>query len=401
MKRIAAWLLRPSRAAALLALALTALLYGDALRLPLFSDDLVQIPWLESVTWRALWTAPSPYGYYRPLWYSLWRVWAALTGGLTPLGLHLLNLLAHALAAWLAGLLAADWACAEGDQPARPAVLGTLFFALFPFAVQAVAWPGAVYNPLVSAMVAGALLAYTRGRGHSDARSRGRWLALALLLVVLAPFTYEEGLLAAPALALCEVAGWLRPRCLHRRCLHRRCLHRRCLRRLTRLAAFAALTVGTLAVWRLARGAGVTGFGLSPADLRRNAAYLVQALVYPAAPLGQRIAESLGLEAELALGLAALPCLAALLWAGLRRSVSATVLGLGWFVLFALPPAVTMAADWFALAPRFLYMTAAGTALLWTLAVEAALDWLQGRAERAPRPRLAQAGALALAGVIV
>ena len=53
----------PTITSALVALILTALLYGDTLTLPLFSDDLVQIPWLESISWSELWTSPSPYGY--------------------------------------------------------------------------------------------------------------------------------------------------------------------------------------------------------------------------------------------------------------------------------------------------------------------------------------------------
>ncbi|RLC92672.1 MAG: hypothetical protein DRI77_12705, partial [Chloroflexi bacterium] len=146
----------PAVVSAIVALALTGLLYGNALALPLFSDDLVQIPWLESVSWRELWTNPSPYGYYRPLWYSLWRLWGALAGGLRPLGLHLLNLVAHFIAAWLAGLLGAMW-IQQGKDAGRPrpyvaAGLVTVLCAALPFSRQAVAWPGAVYNPLVSAM---------------------------------------------------------------------------------------------------------------------------------------------------------------------------------------------------------------------------------------------------------
>ena len=102
-------LTHPAVASGLIALTLTALLYGDTLALPLFSDDLVQIPWLESISWGELWSSPSPYGYYRPLWYSLWRVWGTLFGGLHPFGLHLLNVIAHFAAAWLTGLLAAAW----------------------------------------------------------------------------------------------------------------------------------------------------------------------------------------------------------------------------------------------------------------------------------------------------
>jgi len=355
-------LTRPIVASALVALAFTGLLYGDALTLPLFSDDLIQIPWLQSISWRELWSSPSPYGYYRPLWYTLWRLWGGLVGGLHPLGLHCLNLVAHFAAAWLASLLAVAWI-----QPVKgkislhqrlpasySACLATALFAAFPFSRQAVAWPGAVYNPLVSAMAAGALLAYDRGRqGHGT-----HWISLALLLAALAPFNYEAGLLVGPLVVLTEVLGRLQHRWT---------------RRSWWPLAFAGLTPVTLAVWRAMRGTGVTGFGLNLPDLQHNAGYLVQGLIYPTAPLAQWLATWQGLDPELCLWLIVLPTLALLAWSGLRWNHGPFWLGVVWFALFALPPLVSMEADWFSLAPRFLYTTAGGGSLIWTAA---ASGWL-------------------------
>jgi hypothetical protein len=374
---------RPAVASGLLALALTALLYGDVLALPLFSDDLVQIPWLESISWGKLWTGPSPYGYYRPMWYSLWRVWGALVGGLHPFGLHLLNLIAHFAAAWLAGLLAATWvfppshprlqAREDRGEGILPACLATTLFAVFPFARQAVAWPGAVYNPLVSAMAAGALLAYDRGR-----RGRGAgWIGLAALLAALAALTYELGLLVAALVVLAELVGWL---------------HHRWQKRLSPWPlAFIALLVAATALWLSMRRSGPVGFGLGAADLRRNAGFLLQGLVYPVAPLPQWMTAWSALPGELGLWLIGLPALALLAWSGWRQNRSTFLLGAGWSALFAIGPLVTMKADWFALAPRFLYMTAAGMALVWAAAIG---PWL-ARLRRSWR--LATASILALA----
>ena len=349
-------LTQPAVASALVALALTGVLYGDVLTLPLFSDDLVQIPWLETISWRELWSGPSPYGYYRPLWYTLWRVWGGLTGGLNPIGLHFLNLVAHFAASWLAGLLAAAWIRSEPDRPAPriPACLATAVFVTFPFSRQAVAWPGAVYNPLVSAMAAGALLAYDRGRQEYG----NHWIGVALLLAALAPLTYEAGLLVGLLVVLAEGIGWL---------------SHRWPRRSYWPLAFAALLPVTLALWHAMRGAGVIGFGLTPADVRRNAGYIVQGLVYPTAPLAQRLAAWQELRPEVCLWLVALPTLALLAWTGLKSNREAFWLGAAWSALFALPPLVSMEADWFALAPRFLYMTAAGGSLMWSAA---ASGWL-------------------------
>jgi hypothetical protein len=346
----------PAVASAAVAAVLTGLLYGGALTLPLFSDDLVQIPWLESISWGELWTSPSPYNYYRPVWYSLWRIWGVLTGGLNPLGLHFLNVLAHFVASWLTGLLAATWITPSSRQP-LVACLATAIFAAFPFARQAVAWPGAVYNPLVSSMAAGALLAYDRGRrGYSAA-----WFSLALLLAVASSLTYEAGLLVAPLAVAGEVAGLVQGR-WKRKGWWRWPL------------AFLGLFVAILLFWRTMRGAGATGFGLNPSDLPQNVAYLVQGMVYPVAPLAQEASERLGLTPGLCLWLIAVPILALLLWGAFRANRGAALLGVGWFALFALPPLVSMEAGWFALAPRFLYTTATGVTLIWTAALSV---WLR------------------------
>ena len=289
-------------------------------------------------------------------------MWGGLAGGLHPPGLHLLNVAAHFAAAWLTGLLAAAWTRSASPMKGRtiPAALATALFAAFPFSRQAVAWPGALYNPLVSAMTAGAVLAYDRGRRDDS----GRWIGVAVLLAALAPFCYETGLLVGPLITLTEGIGRLL---------------RRWSRRSRWPLAFASLFLVTLALWRAMRGTGATGFGLNPPDLRRNAGYLVQGLIYPIAPLAQRLVAWQGIDAELGLWLVAAPTVALLAWSGLRRNRDAFWLGAAWFALFALPPVVAMKAEWFALAPRFLYMTAAGASLVWAAGLSAVLTPLRPR----------------------
>ncbi|MGD2146196.1 MAG: hypothetical protein PVH41_05850 [Anaerolineae bacterium] len=344
--------MRPVVVPAVVVLLLSGLLYGDALTLPLFSDDVVQIPWLESMSLRDLWTSRSPYGYYRPLWYSLWRVWGAVVGGLHPRGLHLLNLVAHAAAAWLTGLLAIQWLRPGSSETERVAAAGlsSALFVAFPFSRQAVAWPGAVYNPLVSAMAAAAVLAYDLARRGGGWRGVG----VSLLLAALAPFLYESGLLVALLLLLVELIGRLSGRW----------------RTPARWPwAFALLVVATFTFWRAMRGAGVVSFGLTPGDLWHNLAYTVQGLVFPVAPIAQVIVASTAASPVLALWVVALPAAALLTWSAVGRNLEASLLGLAWFGLFAIPPLVSMKAEWFALAPRFLYMTATGVSLVWTAAL--------------------------------
>lgn len=342
------FLIRPVVISAIVAFLFVSLLYGDALSLPLFSDDLVQIPWLESISWRELWTSPSPYGYYRPLWYAIWRVWGELVGGLRPFGLHLLNLIAHFVAAWLTGLLAAKWLShgAGLEERAVAAALAAAFFAVFPFSRQAVAWPGAVYNPLVSGMAAAAVLAYDWGRG-----GRGEWwIGIALLLAALSSLTYESGILVAPLIVGVELIGRLRAR-------WETCSWWP--------LAFIGLFVATWVLWRSMRGTGVMASGLTVTDLWQNAAYLAQGLIFPLAPLAQPFVTWTGVDPALGLWLVAVPSLLLLGWGLIRHNLDVLLLGAAWFGLFAMPPLISMKADWFALAPRFLYMTAAGVSLMW------------------------------------
>jgi hypothetical protein len=132
---------------------------------------------------------------------------------------------------------------------------------------------------------------------------------------------------------------------------------------------FVGLFVTTLLLWRSLRGAGVVGFGITPVDLWHNLAYLAQGLVFPVAPLAERLTRGLGIDAVLAVWCVALPTVAILLWQARLRNLDALLLGVGWFGLFAIPPVVSMKAEWFALAPRFLYMTAAGVSLIWSGAI--------------------------------
>ncbi|NLE44243.1 MAG: hypothetical protein GX620_05945 [Chloroflexi bacterium] len=390
MRRILPLLSRPAVISGILALVLTGCLYGDALSLPLFSDDLVQIPWLQTISWPELWTGPSPYGYYRPLWYSLWRMMDLVPGGLSPFPLHALNLLAHFAAAWLIGILASEWidVRVRGDRSSVPAAIATVMFAVFPFSRQAVVWPGAVYNPLVSAMATGAILAYDRARhARVGPHSRGvLWLMPAIILAALAPLMYEVGLLLPAAIVLVEVLGRHRARWPNRSWWY--------------ALPFAAIFLGGLVLWRAMRGVGVTGFGLVPMDLLHNAGFVLQGLIYPTAPLAQVVAEWLGFNPEVELWAIALFTLALAMWAGLHRSADAVLLGLGWIALFSMPPTVSMAADWFALAPRYLYMTAGGVALVWTAAITAWLVPLMDRISRPARAWLAP-GSLSLAALVL
>jgi hypothetical protein len=189
--------MRKITAAALAAVSITALLYARSLALPFYSDDLVQLPWLRDLSLSALWTQVSPYGYYRPLAFSIWLGMRDIGIEWTPGGLRLLNLLGHAVAASLVGWLAIE---IDSERRTTSGALAAAFFAAYPFAYQAVPWVSAFFYPLVVILTVGAVIAYLRARDTGD----WKWMAASLAATGLAPFAHENGMLVGLLVALAE-----------------------------------------------------------------------------------------------------------------------------------------------------------------------------------------------------
>ncbi|MGD1993455.1 MAG: hypothetical protein PVI59_09700 [Anaerolineae bacterium] len=322
--------------ATLASLLLTVALYGSALRLPFYSDDLLQVPWVESTPMSELWRTVGPYRDYRPLLFSLWRLVYLAMGDLQPAPLHVLNLAGHALCGGLAGLLAARW----GRRRRLVAALGAGLFAGFPFAFDAVPWAIGLSYPLAVSLALGALLTYLRAR---TARRQSIHLA-AVAMTLLAGFAHEGAAVAGVIVLWAELAAVRRNR-------------RFSLWPLAHLTASAL----PLVVAALVRPQGTELHGLAWPDLGLNAAFALQALVFPVAPL----AEWLG-GGWLSLMVVGAPVLAATI-AIVRRSVGwrPIALALGWWAIWCLPPLLTLRFAWLRDAPRTLYPAAAGVALLW------------------------------------
>lgn len=374
--------LRPYVVSAAVALAGCLALYGGTVRLPLFSDDLGQIPWLEQASWFRIWSSAGPYNDYRPLWYSIWQVWRCVTGGLVPKDLHALNLATHVAAASLTGLLAATWSSPEHGRGRRSlsAVVGTVLFSVFPYSGQAVAWPSALPYPLVTTMAVGAALAYDcAGR-----RASVTWAVVAAALSSLAPFAYESGLLVGPLLLVAEGIGrrqgryspgtW-RPGVLF-------------------CTWFAAVSV-----WWALSGSQPIPHGLAVPDIARNVAFLLQGLVFPAAPLARFVAGLTGSGPVVAVVAVAAATLVFLVKITQKPDRQVLLLGMSWFTLLALPSVASLRADWFEQAPRLLYVPAVGASLLWTSAIVS----VQERLASGPRtpPLAAALAAILVLGVAI
>lgn len=336
--------------AALIAVGLTVALYGRALGLPFYSDDLLQVRWVRATPILEFWRSVGPYGDYRPLHFSLWKAMQAL-GLLEPGPVHALNLLAHAVCAALVGALAAR----GSRHPTASAALATALFAAFPFAPDAVAWASSFSYPLAMALALGAAL-WVLGRAP-ESRAGGRGARCAhlpsLILVALAGLAHEGGVVAGPAVAL---AGLLTSR------RHGRAL----------LLYLAASAVPLALILHFSPA----GAAYSPgaANWGDNAAVALQAVAYPVSPLAQQ-APRVGVSARVglvAVGLAALLALAGCAALGRGeggRAVRLFLLGLGWAALWSAIPLLTQPFNWVRDPPRAMYVSAAGAAMMWTAAL--------------------------------
>jgi hypothetical protein len=327
--------------AALVSVALSLALYMGVLRLPFYSDDLLQIPWVASTPLPDLWHTSGPYQDYRPLHFTLWRLIYLVAGSLEPRSLHVLNLVGHALCGTLVGALASRW----GRRPRATAPLAAALFVVFPFAFDAVPWAIAFSYPLTVVLTLGALLAYQDARRTNRA---GIYL-LAAVPTLLAGFSHESGAVAGPLIVLAELTvvrrqGGFSPRAL----------------------VYPALSLVPLLAAALVRPQGMALHGLVWPDLLSSACLALQALTFPVAPLAALLTGA-GCSAELAIALVGLPALAGVVLAAREhRGTGLVLLALGWWGLWCLPPLLTLRFEWLRDAPRALYPTAVGAALLWS-----------------------------------
>lgn len=327
----------PLAAGGLLAIGLTLLVYGTGLSVPFYSDDLLQVPWVKQTSLATMWHSVNPFDHYRPLQFSLWRLWYVASGDLQPAVLRAANLFFHALSGWLVGWLA-GWLWRERLVPV---VLATATFLLFPFAFDSVLWISSFAYPLATAVALGALVSYLHAR---ETGSTG-WHLLALLLTALSGLALESAVVTGATILLAELL-LLKERKLAWPATH-----------------LLASALPFFLIWF---------FSTLPANdllftrLARNGTMLLQMTVFPLAPL---------LTPLLSSETGALMVVAA---AGIGFTFFAGYFAYrrGWFPLFLFAlvwiwlwngvPAATQTYNWLRDPPRAFYPAAVGIALLWT-----------------------------------
>ncbi|MCS6835207.1 MAG: hypothetical protein NZ750_04220 [Anaerolineae bacterium] len=167
-------------------------LYAPALSLPFYSDDVQILAYVEQATpWRMFSEASFNVQFYRPLANLVFKYAPPdpLLWHFAIVGLHLVNTA-------LVGALARHLGLSKTASGIAMVTFGT-----FAFNAQAVLWVAAFYHLAPAFLVLLAGLALLKAQRGSSA-----WGWLAVLCAAAAPFFIENGVLAAPLLAL--LLGW-------------------------------------------------------------------------------------------------------------------------------------------------------------------------------------------------
>jgi hypothetical protein len=280
-------------------------LWGYAVRLPFYLDDVPHFTLLRDVPDLGVWWAgDAPFPFYRPVMFTVW--WAAhgLTGRFDPLALHTINLFVYGLSALLIGRIARR--LTESDLAGAAA---GLWFAAYPFAYNAVPLVAALGH--VGLVFGAALCGYfaliwndfdaktlrrkdkTQYKGTTTQRHK-RYVALGLCWIggFIGVFSHENGVLILPLVSLLLVAANARPP--HKNPIvwfaetARALLDRRIMQLIFPLIL---LTATYLAVWsgiERGEGVGVRWGSLldSWATLMQGLAYTLIALARPLFPTG-------------------------------------------------------------------------------------------------------------------
>ena len=180
------------------------IVYGKAISLPFYFDDLIILPYLSENSFVHLLTTPAIFPYYRPVLPLIWKFLYELFGTHQAELLHTINLFLHGLNAFLAAVFA-HLLLRKNGYPKQIQTVCMFFVAsiylIFPFHFQAVPWITAVYHILVTTFILATLITYWQ----YQAQKKKRWLILGLISSFLALFTQENGVLILPLLFFLEL----------------------------------------------------------------------------------------------------------------------------------------------------------------------------------------------------
>ncbi len=165
---------------------LTLILYGYALRLPFFYDDLPITTWAFTHQWEDLIQNPEG-GYFRPIATAIHMVGLMLPVGIQQVTLHLVNLVCLVV-----GAIMIQKVCLLCSGHRLQALSAGILYVTFPFFGTTVPWITAMSHLLVVIMVA--LAAYSAIKAQVSGRYERFFLALGLIFI--STFVHESGAVA-------------------------------------------------------------------------------------------------------------------------------------------------------------------------------------------------------------
>ncbi|MEM7801613.1 MAG: hypothetical protein AAF633_20625, partial [Chloroflexota bacterium] len=339
---------------------MTLIIFGRALFLPFFFDDLVHLPFVDQYSLAELWASAADAPYYRPLTFSVWKLFYLILGEHNPIVHHGINLFLHAFNGLLVGLLSLRLYRMNGHASNRlplagSGILGASIYLVFPFHYQTIPWPGALSQILVTSLTLGSILAYLAAE---DTRHRWAYLSLGLGLAALAPFAHENGVLVGPLLFLIELMRF-RPT-----------------RWRTAILYPALFTLPAL-LWLPLRFSITTGreeleILANWEAVYQNLVYFFQGLTFPFTIVGQRVMALTGwgdFRTIFVLGGAALFFVIFLAWTSRLTLWRMFLLGIGWWFIGIGPALIVFDFDYVIKGPRLMTLAAVGIALFWEAAI--------------------------------
>ncbi|MBI3241725.1 MAG: hypothetical protein HYZ49_05465, partial [Chloroflexi bacterium] len=357
-------------------------LYGPALSLPFFWDDLPLLKGLFGKTLFEVWTTGVGQPHYRPIGFTLWRLTEIVFGPTNPSPFHAINLIALILSCWLTGALAKQLATDDTDLIAW---LAATLMSVFPFNAQVVPSINNVFHLVITVISLGAsvcLLKFVE-------TTRMPWAVAAVALAALAPFGHESGLTSAGLMAVCYAAYLLRQKVT--------LADLKTKRSITALAVIAAALLANIIYlpWWLSvpkdRVVDETLWvGLQTAAL--NSVFFLEGLTFPTQFLAKAIM-NFGLPNNAAVGILGIATLT-LAWI-VGRKWRWLAFGLGYCYVAALPAMLTLPYPYVLTSTRLMVYTAPAAAILWAATI------IEGvrRLERLMPPAKAGAAVVAVAAI--
>jgi hypothetical protein len=189
---------------------LVAVLYWPVLELPFFWDDVANFEFMQGRSLLSFWTSASGFPYYRPLGFSIFRIWQWLFGATNTFAFHLLNIIVMICNGWLIAAIGLKvWLTFDnGSKPNKrsisKSIAGNIFawqaaivLCSFPFASIVIPLVASLFHLLVTMLVLLSVLAILNFYTSGDVI----WAYISALCACLAPFAHESGIIAGYVLA--------------------------------------------------------------------------------------------------------------------------------------------------------------------------------------------------------